>query len=38
MALLIQSFLLTLLIELAGVACIAGVLYLYWNIMTKRKK
>lgn len=37
MSLLFQSFLLTLLAELFGVACAAGVLYLYWNIMTKKK-
>lgn len=26
-----------LLAELAGVAVVAGVLYVYWNLMTKRK-
>lgn len=34
----IQQFLQTLLVELFGVACTAGVLYVYWNAMTKKKK
>lgn len=36
MVLLIQNFLLTLLAEGFGVACTAGIIYLYWNIMTKK--
>lgn len=35
--LFVQQFLLTLLAELFGVACTAGVLYVYWNAMTKKK-
>ena len=27
----------TLLVELAGVAAFAGILYVYWNVMTKAK-
>jgi len=27
-----------LLVELAGVAAIAGIMYGYWNVMTKNKK
>lgn len=34
----VQQFLLTLLAELFGVACTAGILCLYWNAMTKEKK
>ncbi len=34
----IQQFLCTLLIELAGVAGITGILYLYWTLMTRKKK
>ena len=34
----VQQFLLPLLAELFGVACTAGILYLYWNAMTKEKK
>lgn len=34
----IQLFLQTLLIEMSGVACVASVLYIYWNAMKKRKK
>ena len=26
-----------LLVELAGVAALAGILYVYWNVMTKTK-
>lgn len=26
-----------LLLELAGVAALTGVLYIYWNVMTKKK-
>ena len=37
MLLLIQECMLTLLTEVAGVACTAGILYLYWNTMTKNK-
>lgn len=33
----VQQFLQTLLAELFGVACTVGVLYLYWNIMTREK-
>ena len=35
MLLLITKSLLTLFAELAGIACTAGILYLYWNCMTK---
>lgn len=35
---MIQTFLCALGVELFGVACTAGVLYLYWNFMTKKKK
>lgn len=38
MMLYIQLFAQTLLAEVIGVACVAGVLYLYWNTMTKKKK
>lgn len=38
MMLYIQLFLQTLLAELFGVACVAGVLYLYWNALGKKKK
>lgn len=34
---LIQECLLTLCAELAGVACVAGVLYLYWNGLCHKK-
>lgn len=34
----IQLFAQTLLIEISGVALVAGVLYVYWNAMTKKKK
>lgn len=34
----VQQFLLTLCAELFGVACVAGILYVYWNVMTKKKK
>lgn len=34
---LIPKFLLTLLAELIGVACTAGVMYAYWNILSKKK-
>lgn len=27
----------TLLVELAGVAALTGILYVYWNVMTKAK-
>ena len=37
MLLLIQNLLLTLLTELFGVVCTAGVLILYWNFMTRKK-
>lgn len=37
MLLLIQNILLTLLVEIFGVACAAGVLYVYWNYMTRKK-
>ena len=37
MLLLIEDFMMTLLVELAGVACTAGVLYVYWNAMTIKK-
>lgn len=30
--------LLVLLAELAGVAIVAGVLYVYWNVLTGKKK
>lgn len=36
MLLLITKSLLTLFAELAGIACTAGILYLYWNCMTKK--
>ena len=32
----VQQFLLILFTELFGVACTAGVLYLYWNAMTRK--
>lgn len=38
MMLFIQEFLLTLLVEMAGVACVAGILYLYWTAMTQKSK
>mgnify|MGYP003397468408 FL=1 len=38
MMLYIQQFLQTLLAEVLGVACVAGVLYVYWNAMTKKEK
>lgn len=34
----VQQFLRTLLIEFFGVACTAGILYAYWNMMTKKSK
>lgn len=37
MLLFIQECMLTLLIEVFGVACTAGILYLYWNAMTKSR-
>lgn len=36
--LFIQQLMLTLLAELFGVACTAGIIYLYWNVMTKKSK
>lgn len=38
MMLYVQQFTLTLLAELGGVACVAGVIYLYWNMMTRKNK
>lgn len=38
MLLIMQNFLLTLLVEGFGVACTAGVLYGYWNLMTRKRK
>ena len=38
MMLYIQQFLYSLLAEVLGVACVAGVLYVYWNAMTKKEK
>ncbi len=35
---LIQEFLQTLLVELIGVACTAGVMYGYWNILSKKTR
>ena len=37
MLLLIQNILLTLLVEIFGIGCVAGVLYVYWNYMTRKK-
>ena len=37
MLLLTQKFLLALFIEVAGVMLTAGILYLYWEFMTKKK-
>lgn len=37
MLLLIQKFLLTLLAECFGVACTAGILYIYWNVIAGKK-
>lgn len=34
----IQLFVQTLLAETLGVACVAGVLYLYWNVINKKSK
>lgn len=34
----VQQFLWTLFAELIGVACVAGTLYVYWNVMTKNSK
>lgn len=34
----VQQFILTLLAEFFGVACVAGVLYVYWNVMSKKSK
>lgn len=34
---LVVAGLQSLLVELAGVAVLAGVLYVYWNVMTKTK-
>lgn len=32
---LIQEFLLTLFVELFGVACTAGVIFVCWNVLAK---
>lgn len=37
MILFVQQTLLVLFAELAGVAVTAGVLYVYWNSMTKKR-
>ncbi len=34
----IQTFLTVLTVELAGVAFVAGVLYVYWNCSTREKE
>lgn len=38
MLLIVQNFLLTLFIELLGVVCTAGILYLYWTAMAQKQK
>jgi len=34
----IQTFLMVLTVELAGVAFVAGILYVYWNCSTREKE
>lgn len=38
MMLYIQLFAQTLLAELLGVGCVTYVLYIYWNVLTKKRK
>lgn len=35
---IMQNILWALIVETFGVACTAGILYLYWSFMTKKKK
>lgn len=38
MVLFVQEMLRVLLVELFGVAATAGIIYLYWNYMTKNRQ
>lgn len=38
MMLYIQLFLQMLLVELLGVGCVASILYIYWNSLSKKRK
>lgn len=38
MMLYIQLFSQILLVELLGVGCVASILYLYWNVLSKKRK